>query len=77
MEYKRSVVRTLINLYFVAREEDNPTEAIRFFSQTAAGYKPREVKLVLEAIAGYLSEADARTDKASFLTKLEMWIASH
>ena len=76
MEYKRSVIRTLIDLYFVAREEDTPRDAIKFFSQGPKGFKPRESKLVLDAIAEFVNEPDILDDKDKFLIKLKMWITS-
>lgn len=73
MEYKRSIVKILIDLYFVALEEDTPSDAIHYFSE---GFKTRENKLVLSAIAEFLKEPDIANDKEKFLIKLETWIAA-
>lgn len=72
MEYKRSVVKTLIDLYFVALEEDTPADAIKYFSE---GFKPRDTKVVLSAIAEFVREDDIAKDKEKFLIKLETFIA--
>jgi hypothetical protein len=72
MEYKRSVVKTLIDLYFVTLEEDTPSDAIQYFSQ---GFRPRETKLVLSALGKLIEEADIANDKEKFLLKLRTFIA--
>ena len=71
MEYKRSVLKTLVDLYFVASEENTPSDALHYFSQ---GFKPRETKIVLDAIAELSKEPDIINDKKRFLIKLETLI---
>jgi hypothetical protein len=71
MEYKRSVLKTLIDLYFVASEENTPSDALHYFSQ---GFKTRETKIVLDAIAELSKEPDVINDKKRFLVKLETLI---
>ncbi len=73
MEYKRSVVKTLIDLYHVALEEDSPSDALTFFSQS---YKIREAKTVLSAVGELAKEPDILNNKEKFLIKLQMLIAS-
>ena len=73
MEYKRSVVKTLIDLYFVTLEEDTPSDALNYFAE---GFRQRETKIILSAIAEFLKEPDIANDKEKFLIKLETWIHS-
>ena len=71
MEYKRSVVQTLIDIYNVALEEDTPGDVMKYFSQT---FSPREAKTVLSAIGELANEPDVFQNKQKFLIKLEMYI---
>jgi hypothetical protein len=73
MEYKRSVVQALINIYYVALEEETPGDAMKYFSQT---FKPREAKTVLSAIGELSNEPDVLNNKQKFLLQLQMYIES-
>jgi hypothetical protein len=73
MEYKRSVVKTLIDMYYVALEEDTPSDVIKWFSQS---YKIREAKTVLSAIGELANQEDVRNNKEKFLVQLQMLIES-
>lgn len=71
MEYKRSVVKTLIDLYFVAREERTPSDALHYFQE---GFKIRQTKVILSAIATLLEDSEIANNKQKFLIKLETFI---
>jgi len=71
MEYKRSVVKTLIDLYFVAKEEKTPSDALHYFQE---GFRTRQNKIVLSAIATLLEDSEIANDKLRFLIKLETLI---
>ncbi len=71
MEYKRSVVKTLIDFYFVAKEEKTPSDALHYFQE---GFKIRQNKVVLGAIATLLEDSEIANDKQKFLIKLEILI---
>jgi hypothetical protein len=71
MEFKRSVVKTLIDLYFVVLEENNPGDALLYFSE---GFMIRQNKIILSAIGEWLKESDIANDKKRFLLKLETLI---
>jgi len=68
MEYKRSVVKTLIDLYFVAKEEKTPSDALHYFQE---GFRTRQNKIILSAIATLLEDSEIANDKSRFLVKLE------
>jgi hypothetical protein len=71
MEYKRSVVKTLIDLYFVAKEEKTPSDALHYFQE---GFRTRQNKIVLSAVATLLEDSGIANDKLRFLVKLETLI---
>lgn len=71
MEYKRSVIKTLIDLYFVAKEEKTPSDALHYFQE---GFRTRQNKIVLSAIATLLEDSEIANDKLRFLVKLETLI---
>src|SRR4030042_4974343 len=71
MEYKRSVVKTLIDLYFVAKKEKTPSDALHYFQE---GFKTRQNKIILSAIATLLEDSEIANDKVKFLVKLETLI---
>lgn len=71
MEYKRSVVKTLIDFYFVAKEEKTPSDALHYFQE---GFKTRQNKIILSAIATLLEDSEIANDKLRFLVKLETLI---
>lgn len=73
MEYKRSVVKTLVDIYYVTCEEDTPSDVMNYFAES---FKIREVKLVLSAIAALTNEPDIVNNKEKFLVKLQTLIAS-
>jgi hypothetical protein len=65
------VVKTLIDLYFVAKEEKTPSDALHYFQE---GFKIRQNKIVLSAIATLLEDSEIANDKQKFLIKLETLI---
>jgi len=71
MEFKRSVVKTLIDLYFVAKEEKTPSDALHYFQE---GFRTRQNKIILSAIATFLEDSEIANDKLRFLVKLETLI---
>ena len=71
MEYKRSVVKTLIDLYFVAKEEKTPSDALHYFQES---FKVRQIKVILSAIATLLEDSEIANNKQKFLIKLETFI---
>ncbi len=73
LEYKRSVLLTLIELYFVSLEEDTPQDALAYLSET---YSSRKPKIILNAIGEMLKDEELSNDKDKFLITLELLIAS-
>lgn len=73
MEYKRSVVQTLIDVYNVALEEDTPDDVMKYFAQT---FSPREAKTVLSAVGELANQPDVLNNKQKFLIQLQMLIES-
>ncbi len=71
MEYKRSVVKTLIDLYFVAKEEKTPSDAVHYFQER---FQVRQIKVILSAIATLLEDSEIANNKQKFLIKLETFI---
>ena len=71
MEYKRVIVKTLIELHAVIREEDSVADGLLYFKESM---RPRETKIVLAAVAKLLEEADLQNDKNKVLRNLEMLI---
>jgi len=72
-EFKRRVVKTLINLYCVIQEEESPAYALSYFMQASRSI--RETKIVLGAISALLSQDDLRNDKRSSLDAIEILIS--
>lgn len=66
-------MKTLIDMYNVAVEEDTPSDVIKFFSQS---YRIREAKTVLSAIGELVNQSDIRNNKEKFLIQLQMLIES-
>jgi hypothetical protein len=73
MEYKRAVVKTLITLWALVKEEPTVGDALKV---CAAGFESRAPKFVLMAIAELLNEGDLYNDKDKILRHLEMLIDS-
>jgi len=71
-EFKRRVVKTLINLYYLVQEEETPADALSYYAQ--ASYSIREIKIVLEAVSFLLSQDDLRNDKQKSLANIELLI---
>jgi len=73
MEYKRTIVKTLIEFFYIAKEEDTPADALRYYTET---FSTRGPKIILNALAKLVGESDLANDKEKFLIKLEMLIES-
>lgn len=71
MEFKRLVVKTLIDFYYVAKEEDTASAALQVWNQT---FEARGLKIVVGAIAQLIAEGGLENDKDKFLVKLTMLI---
>jgi hypothetical protein len=71
-EFKRRVVKTLINLYYAVQEEESPADALSYFMQVSRSI--REIKIVLGAVSTLLSRDDLRNDKRKSLAALEILI---
>lgn len=71
-EFKRRVVKTLINLYYMVQEEESPADALSYYMQVSRSI--RETKIVLGAVSALLSEGDLRNDKQSSLDAIEILI---
>lgn len=70
-EFKRSVVKTLIELYFQVLEEDQPSDAIAYYKEN---FSNRENKIVIGAISDLISNEDLANNKLKFLINLERLI---
>lgn len=71
MEYKRRVVKTLIDIYSVAKEEDSPSEVLKYFGES---YSPRVPKFFLSALGELIKEEDISKNKKKFILKIENFI---
>lgn len=71
MEYKRRVIKTLIDIYSVAKEEDSPGEVLKYFGDS---YSPRVPKFFLSALGELIKEEDISNNKKKFILKLENFI---
>jgi len=71
MEFKRGVIQTLIELYYVVAEEESPADAFHYFSQS---FRIRETKTVLSAIGALLLQRDLENNKQKVLVTLERLI---
>ncbi|MEW6584966.1 MAG: hypothetical protein AB1442_05065, partial [Nitrospirota bacterium] len=65
------MVKTLIDLYFVAKEEKTPSDALHYFQE---GFRTRQNKIVLSAVATLLEDSEIANDRLRFLVKLETLI---
>ena len=70
MEYKRVLVKSLIE-FRVLLEEDDLAAALHHFSQSM---RPREPKLLLSVLAQLLAEHDLANDKRRCIKEIEMLI---
>lgn len=73
MEYKRLIVKTLIEFYYVVKEEDSPGEALSYYTETFSNRGP---KVIISALGQLVAESDLTNDKEKFLLKLETLIES-
>jgi hypothetical protein len=71
-EFKRRVIKTLIDFYYVLQEEDTLADALKYYNQTS--YKPRGTKIIVDALAVLLSDDDLRNSKSKALANIEMLI---
>jgi hypothetical protein len=71
MEYKRVLVKSLIELWGLVNEEDSLAEALHVFAEDM---QPRKPKLILDAVATLLAEGDLVNDKTRALREIEMLI---
>lgn len=71
-EFKRRVVSTLINLYYVIQEEESLADALSYYAQVS--FRIREIKIVLSAVSLLLSQDDLKNDKQKSLATIEMLI---
>lgn len=69
-EFKRSVIRTLIELYFLI-DEEGPADAIATYKDN---FRTRENGIVLGAVSRLLAEGDVSSNKLKALTNLEALI---
>ena len=69
-EFKRSVIRTLIELYFLV-DEEGPVDAIATYKDN---FKTRENGIILGAISRLLAEGDISSNKQKALANLEALI---
>ena len=70
-EFKRCVIKTLIELYFQVLEEDQPSDAIAYYKEN---FSNRENKIVIGAISALISNEDLTNNKLKFLINLERLI---
>jgi len=70
MEYKRSIIKTLIEIFYVAKEEENPSDVLSVYSEKFG----RKTKTALSFISALLRESDLENDKDKFLLKIETYI---
>ena len=73
MEYKRVVIKTLITLWGLIKEEASVGDALK---TCAASLSARGPKFVLMAIAELVNEDDLKNDKEKILRQVEMLIDS-
>ncbi len=71
-EFKRRVIVTLINLYYLIQEEESPADALSYLTQTS--FSIRELKIVLGAVSSLLSQDDLKNDKQKSLAAVETLI---
>lgn len=71
MEFKRSVVKTLIDFHSVILEEGSVNGALDFYANR---FNPREIKCVLSAISKLLAESDLQNDQEKFVIRLRRLI---
>lgn len=69
-EFKRSVIRTLIELYFLV-DEEGPVDAIATYKDN---FRTRENGIVLGALSQLLAEGDVSSDRFKALANLEALI---
>lgn len=71
-EFKRSVIRTLIEWYYLVKEE-GPADALYTYKES---FKPRENSIIVGAIASLLARGDVSSSKLKALSSLEALILS-
>jgi predicted nucleic acid-binding protein len=69
MEYLRSRIMTLIDLYFVIQAEETVSHGIREYAQAVA-YQPRRILVVLDYVRGWLLGFEDANDKIKTLRRL-------
>ena len=69
MEYLRSRVMTLIDLYFVLKDEETVPDGIRAYTQTVA-YQNRRIAIVLDFVINWLLDFSDANDKIKTLRRL-------
>jgi len=70
-EFKRRVVETLINLYYLVQEEETLADALSNYAQN---YNIRGIKIVLEAVSFLLSRDDLKNNKQKSLASIKLLI---
>ena len=70
-EFRRCVIKTLIELYFQVLEEDQPCDAIAYYKEN---FSNRENKIVIGALSALISNEDPANNKLKFLINLKRLI---
>lgn len=69
MEYLRSRIRSLINLYYSIKYDDSVSDGLKSFRQSS-GFKPREVSNAFDSIEEWLLDHEDWKDKTKTLRRL-------
>lgn len=72
-EFKESITKTLIELYFILKENPTVKEALIEFADTAS-FKPRKLATVINMITRWLDKPDFINNKQKALIQLEFLI---